>query len=159
MKNRFLFIVVFVAIAIASFPFVRGTLRQGNIQSEYKSTQIRVGGQTLEVALAISQSTKQKGLSGWKSLGLNEGMLFVFDKPDEYSFWMKDMNFPIDIIWIAEDLRIVHIKRDARPESYPEAYTSPQKARYVLEVASGFSEKNNLETGDSVEFVNLLFKK
>jgi uncharacterized membrane protein (UPF0127 family) len=65
---------------------------------------------------------------------------------------MKDMNFPIDIIWISEDLNIVYIKKDARPELFPESYRPETKAKYVLEVVSGFSEKNNLKVGDRVEF-------
>jgi uncharacterized membrane protein (UPF0127 family) len=67
---------------------------------------------------------------------------------------MKNMNFPIDIIWIGEDLRVVYIKKDAKPESYPEAFTPNQDAKYVLEVFSSFSEKNNLKVGDRVEFLS-----
>ena len=80
-------------------------------------------------------------------------MLFVFDKPGQYPFWMKDMNFAIDIIWIGEDLRVVYIKKDARPELYPETYTPTENAKYVLEVPAGFSEKNNLKVGDSASFL------
>ncbi len=81
-------------------------------------------------------------------------MLFVFDKPDIYSFWMKDMLFPIDMIWISEDGKVVYIERDARPESYPNSFIPDAPAKYVLEVNAGFSEKNNLKVGDKVE-INL----
>jgi len=80
----------------------------------------------------------------------------------KYSFWMKDMNFPIDIIWLApfrngdeRDLRIIYIKKDAEPKSYPEAFTPKEEAMYVLEVFSSFSEKNNLKEGNKVEFLSL----
>ena len=84
----------------------------------------------------------------------DEGMLFVFNHTGKYPFWMKDMNFPIDIIWIGEDLRVVYIKKDAKPESYPETFTPNQDAKYVLEVFSSFSEKNNLKEGDRVKFLS-----
>ena len=78
-------------------------------------------------------------------------MLFVFDHPAQYPFWMKDMNFPIDIIWIDENLKVIFIKKNAVPESYPEVFTSPQNSKYVLEVVAGFSDKYNIKIGDKVE--------
>src|SRR3989344_2021969 len=93
-------------------------------------------------------------IAGKKELKKDEGMLFVFNHTGKYPFWMKDMNFPIDIIWIGEDLRVVYIKKDAKPESYPETFTPNQDAKYVLEVFSSFSEKNNLKEGDRVKFLS-----
>jgi uncharacterized membrane protein (UPF0127 family) len=81
-------------------------------------------------------------------------MLFVFDKPSIYPFWMKDMNFPIDMIWIGENDEVVYIEKNAQPDSYPETFVSSQNAKYVLEVISSFSEKNNLKVGDRVEFLS-----
>ena len=62
------------------------------------------------------------------------------------------MNFPIDIIWIGEDMKVVYIKKNAQPISYPESYSPTIDAKYVLEVVANFSDKNNLKEGDSVEF-------
>jgi hypothetical protein len=62
------------------------------------------------------------------------------------------MNFPIDIIWISDDMRVVYIKKDARPELYPETYGPNTDAKYVLEVPSGFSDQNHLQIGDSAVF-------
>ncbi len=102
--------------------------------------------------LAITARARMVGLSGRESLDEDRGLLFIFDQPGIYSFWMKDMNFPIDIIWISSDLKIVYIKPDASPLYYPETYKPEADAQYVLEVVAGFSEKNNLKIGDSVEF-------
>lgn len=114
---------------------------------------INIAGQNIKVDLAENDRTRERGLSGRQSLGKNEGMLFVFDRPDKHRFWMKDMNFPIDMIWIDENMKVVYIKKDSRPESYPETYGPDEPAKYVLEVLSGFSEKNNLKVGDEVEFI------
>lgn len=113
---------------------------------------VEVGGEKIMVDVANTPESRTLGLSGRKSLENDEGMLFVFDQPSKYSFWMKDMNFPIDIIWLDESKKIVHIKKDARPELYPESYAPRGDAKYVLEVVSGFSEKNNLKEGDKVKF-------
>ena len=119
---------------------------------------VKIAGITLKTELVSTPEAQEKGLSGRKELKQNESMLFVFNHADKYSFWMKDMNFPIDIIWITgedlRDLRVVYIKKSALPESYPEAFTPNQDAKYVLEVFSSFSEKNNLKVGDKVEFLS-----
>lgn len=113
---------------------------------------LEIAGAVLNIELAITPQAKIQGLSGRRELKENEGMLFVFDYPRKYTFWMKDMNFPIDIIWIGEDLRVVYIKKNALPQLYPETYTPDVDAKYVLETVSGFSEKNNIKEGDGVEF-------
>ena len=113
---------------------------------------VKIGGQSIKVEIALTAEEQTKGLSGRSGLKENEGMLFVFAQPDKYFFWMKDMNFAIDIIWIGENGKIIYIKKDARPESYPETYGPLGTSKYVLEVVSGFSEKNNLQIGDRVEF-------
>ena len=66
---------------------------------------------------------------------------------------MKGMNFPIDIVWITEDMKVIYIKKDAWPESYPETFGPDINAKYILEINAGFSDKNNLKEGDRVLFV------
>jgi uncharacterized membrane protein (UPF0127 family) len=114
------------------------------------------GGKKVKVDLAADDITRQQGLSGRLELKDSEGLLFIFEKPGKYQFWMKDMNFPIDIIWIDDNFNmVVYIKKDARPELYPETYgpgPDDMEARYVLEVPAGFSEKYNLKKGDRVGF-------
>src|SRR3989344_1094105 len=119
---------------------------------------IKIAGQNIKVELALTPAEQEKGLSGRSELKEGEGMLFVFNNSDEYVFWMKDMNFAIDMIWLApfeggdgEDMRGVYIKKDAQPESFPETYGPDINSKYVLEVVAGFSDKNNLKEGDGVE--------
>jgi uncharacterized membrane protein (UPF0127 family) len=113
---------------------------------------INIAGEKLGVELAISRAERAQGLSGYPLLAEDKGMLFVFDQSGRHSFWMKDMNFAIDIIWIDENLQIAYIQKDAKPESYPAQFMPDKPAKYVLEVVSGFSEKNNLKIGDKIEF-------
>ncbi len=113
---------------------------------------VQIGGKAISVELVTTQAEQNKGLGGRTGLSADTGMLFIFDHPDRYAFWMKDMNFPIDIIWISEDLHVIYIKKDAKPELYPETYGPSMNAKYVLEVPSGFSDANNVKEGDSILF-------
>lgn len=113
---------------------------------------VKIAGQNIKVDLALTKEEQAQGLSARGVLADNEGMLFVFNQPGKYPFWMKEMNFAIDIIWLGEDMRVIYIKNNALPELYPETYGPNDNAKYVLEVVSGFSEKNNLKVGDRVEF-------
>jgi len=105
---------------------------------------VHIAGQDIKVDLALTEAQREQGLSGRQSLNENEGMLFVFDSPGNYPFWMKDMNFPIDIIWLSEDGSVIYIKKNALPESYPEAYgpgTNDGEAKYVWKLIQDFRIK------------------
>lgn len=118
---------------------------------------VKIAGQNIRVDLALTPMERSRGLSGRQSLNDDAGMLFVFDYLGYYPFWMKEMNFSIDIIWLVpfergKYAKVVYIKKDARPEEYPATYCSDRTSQYVLEVLAGFADKNNLQIGDRVEF-------
>jgi uncharacterized membrane protein (UPF0127 family) len=113
---------------------------------------VEIGSAKVFVDIANTIETQELGLGGRSGIAGDEGMLFVFPRPDKYSFWMKDMLFPIDIIWLNNDLKIVYIKKNASPMSYPESYAPQENSRYVLEVSAGFAEKNNVKVGDMAKF-------
>ena len=115
---------------------------------------LKIGNTEIKIEIANDDQSRIKGLSGRDSLEEDEGMLFIFDYPDKHSFWMKEMNFPIDIIWLDDNKKIVFIKKEARPESYPESFSSPIDSLYVLEVNASFSDKNNLKVGDEASFLS-----
>ena len=126
-----------------------------NKNISFSKKNIVVSGHKISVYLADTEEKQERGLAVFDQLGENEGMLFVFDETGKYSFWMKDMKFAIDIIWIGENKEIIYIKKNATPESYPESFEPENPTRdtkYVLEIPAGFSEKNNLKIGDMVEF-------
>lgn len=120
-----------------------------------KNQQIKLANVVLNVNVANTEKAREQGLSGRAYLTPDTGMLFIFDVPDKYAFWMKDMNFPIDIIWLDENLKVVDIQKNADPSSYPKTFKPRENVKYVLEVVSGFSEKNNLKIGDVLQFLQL----
>jgi len=111
---------------------------------------VEVGGVRFEVEIADTPEKRERGLSGRAPLAPNEGMLFVFDEPGIYSFWMKEMLFPIDIVWIDEEGRVVHITENADPSSYPQTFSPPSPVLYVLEISAGLVKINNISLGNQV---------
>ncbi|MCK5060172.1 MAG: DUF192 domain-containing protein [Candidatus Pacebacteria bacterium] len=114
--------------------------------------ELRIGNATLSTEVASTQAARTKGLSGRAELSPADGMLFIFDKPDTYGFWMKGMNFPIDIIWIGEGKKVVSIKENALPESFPKTFYPSEKVLYVLETNAGFVREQEISLGNIAEF-------
>ena len=107
----------------------------------------------VEAEIADSEAGRRQGLMFRRELPEDEGMLFVFERQERHAFWMKDMNFALDIIWIDGDKKIVEIKEDCPPCQIVCPDLVPLKdATYVLEVNAGFSRKNKIQVGDKAEF-------
>ncbi len=105
------------------------------------------------VELAVTDEEQIKGLSGRESLEDNKGMLFVMEREGIHSFWMKDMLFSLDIIWISNNGTVVDLIKDADLCNGPICLPiiPDAKAKYVLEVNSGFSEAAGLNRGDILD--------
>lgn len=118
---------------------------------------VMVHGEKMFVEIAKDAAAVQKGLSGRASLSKDRGMLFIFEQPARYRFWMPDMHFPIDIIWI-EGGRVVDLDKSVSPEFDPLAprfYSPERPVRYVLETNSGFAESAGIVAGDTISFYNI----
>lgn len=111
---------------------------------------ITINGISLDVEIAATPSQRQKGLSSRSSLAVNTGMLFVFNSPDRYQFWMKDMNFPLDFIWIRNG-RAVQLSTNIPSTQPPVILTPNQPVDQILEVPAGFIDKNGIKVGDEVQ--------
>lgn len=121
----------------------------------YKSFQpeVLIKNQTFRVAIVKTDKDKQIGLSKYKSLAMDHGMLFIFDKAALYPFWMKNMRFPIDIIFI-RDNKIVTIYQNL-PINNLTIYSPTASSNRVLEINAGLSKKYGFSTGDTVAFKNI----
>ena len=154
MKRKILNVLIFIAILIISTFFI--VMWQHKAQKSNRITKketqyilanfglsektISIGGVTLQVEIAQTPKEKATGLSHRSSLAEGRGMLFVFEGESDHSFWMKDMHFLIDIIWINTEKRVVHIERNIAPDTYPQSFRSPIPARYVLEVPAEYAQ-------------------
>jgi uncharacterized protein len=111
---------------------------------------LTINNETIKVELANTLETRIQGLSGRDELAQDSGMLFIFDEPGFHSFWMKDMLFALDIIWIDDQLTVVDMHKNITPETFPEAFRPTKPAQLVLEVNTGFIENYNIQQGDQV---------
>lgn len=101
---------------------------------------------------ADSEEKKELGLSNREQIASDQGMLFAFDTIGVYNFWMKDMKFPLDIVWIDENKKVLGITADIQPESYPSIFISPESTKYVLEINAKNAEKFGIATGTILKF-------
>lgn len=121
-----------------------------------KTHQVKINDTVINIEIADTQSKRSKGLGGRASLASSSGMLFVFEKPDKYPFWMKGLNFPLDFIWIkssevADILENIQPPAPGVPDSSLQIYTSNTEVDKVLEVAGGFVKAHGIKVGDKIE--------
>ena len=119
-------------------------------QATLPVTQLTIGTTTLQVEMATTEDQEQQGLSGRSGLPVGGGMLFVFDPPRIPGFWMKDMLFPLDIIFINGEGRVVTVHKNVAPETYPAVFRPSAPAHYVLEVPAGFADAHTIAEGAKV---------
>lgn len=144
----------FILLALAVFGFLAFQIKQGigPLYSVDKPSVV-VGKHIFKVEIADELLEHRLGLSGRELLESNHGMLFVFPDKQVRSFWMKNMEFPIDIVWIEDD-QVVKIDRDLPPEGAVPAkhYTSGIPVNYVLEINAGAAARYGVAAGDKVIF-------
>jgi hypothetical protein len=117
---------------------------------------VTIGVHLIDAEVADTPARQQRGLSGRPSLPAGQGMLFVYAEPQQRGFWMPDMHFDIDIVWIRAG-RIVHVESDV-----PHAVSGPlpvyrpsEPADLVLEVAAGTAQRLGWRVGDAVRVERL----
>ena len=137
-------------IALIGTIFI-GVLRMQGGQTKLPTETITSKDTSITVELATTPTEQEQGLSGRFSLSENHGMLFVYANDGEPGFWMKEMRFNLDIIWINAQGLIVTIHPNLTPQTYPTAFYPTALSRYVLEVPAGYAAKHNLVTGSKVQ--------
>ncbi len=146
-----IFIVGFTAgVTIATLYYLQ------KIQAGTDRVSVKIGEQYIVADTAKTQSERDKGLSGRDSIGLNEGMYFIFDTPGIYGFWMKGMKIPIDLVWISNG-EIVGFEENMQPpadlnapDSELKNYLPPEPVDRVLELHVGRVALLKAEIGEAV---------
>jgi len=105
--------------------------------------------------LAVSEDERAQGLMFRERINEDQAMLFIFEEEEIHSFWMKNMHFAIDILWLDSQRRVVHIENRVPPCSKDPcpSYVPSAAAAFVLEVQAGFVEKHGLRLYDRIDFV------
>ena len=133
---------------IAGYQLLHFGMFDTTVMVQPPTKKVRIADVPLTVYVADTPAAQERGLGGRDSLAQNEGMLFVFPTDDKYAFWMKDMKFSIDIIWLDANGTVVYIAPDVSPSTYPRTFTPTSPARYVLEVNAGFTAQYHVEVGN-----------
>lgn len=146
-------ILVLLLIAVVFVTVVEFFISEKKVE---KSPFVQIGETRINVEIADTDALRERGLSGRESLGEKDGMLFVFPEKGTYGFWMKDMRFPIDIVWISNG-NIVGVEKNIDPQigapiQKLKIYYPPQEVDVILEVTAGRSDNLGIKTGDEIEF-------
>lgn len=105
---------------------------------------IEIGDKEYNVEVARTEEEKIKGLQEKESLGEDEGMLFIYDEPQELAFWMKDTAIPLDIVFIDEDREVISVQQG---QPYDETLLEEDGVMYVLEV----NQNSGIQPGDELD--------
>ena len=123
---------------------------------------VAIGEASWPVELAVTPEERSQGLSGREVLPEGSGMLFVYEGDQHLSFWMRDMNFPLDMVWIDSSCHVVDVTRDVPiPEpgqslSDLPRFSPSQPARFVLEINAGEFDVMDASIGEAVRFEGAL---
>lgn len=149
---------LFCTLTFAVYAWLRDTTEYDNQQPAAVSAPQNVPAQTtyagalrgVPLTLEVVQTPEEqrRGLSGRPILPEGHGMLFVYTRDELYGFWMPDMHFSIDILWLNHKKEVVHIAHRVPKDSYPTVFRPDVPARYVLEVPAGWAEMNGIQKGD-----------
>jgi len=167
--KKILFLYLFLVIVVIGLAVIKFTGVSSLIPSFSKSdARTSIKESVFKTEIARSEKEKEIGLSKRKSLDKDTGLLFVFDKKDKHAFWMKDMLFPIDIVYIEKTssdsitngvivdiIENVQAPEKGTPPSSLEIYTPQKEADLVLEINAGISKEKGLAIGDPVTFENV----
>lgn len=120
-----------------------------------------LGNKTLNIKIVSKPTSLTKGLMGVTEFSEFDGMFFVFPYNAKHGIWMLNMKIPIDILWLNEDLEIIHIEKNVQPciydsskKSFCIVYKPKTESRYVLELPANFSDQNNLDLGQILQIAN-----
>jgi len=108
----------------------------------------------VRVEVAKTPAQRERGLMYRERLDPDAGMIFIFDRDEDQSFWMKNTVIPLDMIFITRDLVVTGVVADATPFSL-DSLTCGRPSRYVLEVNGGFAARHRIAAGTPVELKNL----
>lgn len=117
------------------------------------TTLVRVESGGYNLRIADTEPERALGLSGVTSLASDGGLLMKYDTDGKWAIWMKDMEIPIDIVWLDKGKKVIHIVEKADPTLATSVVYRPETdARYIIEIAAGGVDKAGIKTGSVAEF-------
>ncbi|MCK5412852.1 MAG: DUF192 domain-containing protein [Candidatus Pacebacteria bacterium] len=146
--------ILLLIIFFGFYLFSQGTVDDIEMDLKVIPVGVCIENNCFNLEIADTFQKREIGLMNRKNMSNNNGMLFIFEKEGVYNFWMKKTLISLDIIWIDENYKIIHIQKNAQPCTIKqcETFGPNQKAKYVLEINGGLSKEMGFEVGDKVKF-------
>jgi uncharacterized membrane protein (UPF0127 family) len=120
---------------------------------QYEQAHTTLDTQRFGLDMAVSSAQQELGLGGRERMDAHRGMVFVYNKPSQdLCFWMKGMQFNLDILWVDAGNKIVMVKPDLSPSTYPQSYCPPVPAQTVFEFNAGVINQYHLKAGDTLSY-------
>lgn len=118
---------------------------------------VKIGNKEYFLDVARTDEEKRKGLAKFENIKDNEGMIFIFDTPGRYSFYMKDMKFNIDIIFLDQNKKVVDLFKNVQFKDYKnpydyEVYKPNYDSKFVIELKAGEIDRSGIKPGDKIDF-------
>jgi uncharacterized protein len=159
-------IILVLVIAVVAVALIAGgsekpkTVKNHRPNTAYNSAcgvyrndkRVTINGATFRTETASNKDEYARGLSGRPCILPDQAMLLAYTKPLRIGIWMKDMKFPIDVVWVTNDHKVAAIEVDFQPSSYPETRGNQILAQYVLELKANRTKDLNIDIGTPVDF-------
>lgn len=147
MLLKFFCVIFVLALLMRLVPSLIGAVQKKGV--------LEVVGQKIEVVYADNNAKRERGLSGQKQMDNGSGMFFVFPEEGNFTFWMKDMLIPLDIVFIDSNFTVVDIKQNEKPcETNPcPQIVSNQNFKYALEINAGWTNAHDLKISDKITVI------
>lgn len=149
-RLKYVVITAVIGLVVASVIFAAIIVISSSSQPK---TIVRVGDAVVTATIAQTPASRTQGLSGTTQLGAGEALLMVFPNDGIWKIWMKDMNYPIDILWLDADKKIIYIVKNAPPEAGTSVVYEPESpARYIVELSAGTVDRAVVAIGQTTMF-------
>lgn len=140
-QKKFVFFLVLAVIV--------GMLVGGKLLPQKDLLRLKIGQAVVGVEVADTDEEKSQGLAGRDSLAADAGMMFVFELPGQYGFWMKGMKFGLDFVWIRQG-KVVEVSENVSPEDPNRVYQPKEPVDAMVEVNAGWVKRQGVKVGDEV---------
>ncbi len=152
-----LILLIIIVIPIISVFLYRDSSSFSNLNNKLISSSnvtVNINNNFFILQIANTPETRSKGLMFIEKLDKNKGMLFIFEKTEIQTFWMKNTYIPLDIIFLDENFDIVTIYKNAKPLDTRTLYSSLKPSKYVIEILGGISDQINLTETSKVKIID-----
>ncbi len=152
MRRVLIAVVVLIALVTVGYGVFGRPSKRVPEPAQVAQPRVVVGDKTINLEIANTPEAREQGLSGRESL-YGKAILFAFEKPGRYCFWMKDMKFPIDITWIRDNGVVVTIAPEVSPSTFPQKFCPSEPVKYALEFESGTMKTANIIPGSTLQIL------